>query len=159
VPTTKIARELETSRYELYLWLHKTERAWRSYKVARQLGALSLIEDAMGITDGPTKEDGTYDAEADTKIRVQRDHIRSQFKKYIASVDDPDTFGKKEQKQEIKLTLPELHLDALRAVSVALEREQQIMNYANTQKLPSGFQKKETLVTDAELISETEVTP
>ena len=134
-----VFKELETSRWQFYGWLNKTERSRRAYQLARMIGASARIEKAMELADGPKTADGGYDAEADTKVRVARDKLRVEWNKWLAGVDDPDTYGKKEEKVTHQ-TINVLHLDALRARVV----EEKVLLDANL--IPAGLRKKEHIV-------------
>jgi hypothetical protein len=143
-PMELLIRELETSRWEFYLWLHKTERAWASYKLARKIAADGIFDEGKAIADGP-------DPELDSKERILRDKIRLEWRKYQASVDDPDTYGKREERV-LHQTINVLHLDALRT-RIADARE-----LLESNRLAPGLRKTERLVkadvVDAEIIEE-----
>jgi len=138
---TGLAKDLLTSRYELYLWVSKNDRMKLAMKVARMIGASALIEQTLTIADGPGEED--------SKVRVARDALRVGQRKYLASVFDPDQFGKKEAVNALK-DITALHLDALRAV---VADQQRYIENANTRALPDGLRKKEIIV-DAQVMED-----
>ena len=145
-----IANELETSRYEFYNLMNKNERIKRYYRTARMIGASARMDDALAIADGPKN------GEEDTKVKVARDNLRVQFRRWLASVDDPDTFGKKEV-TDVNVTINALHLDALRAT---VARETALIDHLNATALPAGLRTVERIapspaIEDAEFEEDT----
>jgi HD superfamily phosphohydrolase len=132
-----IAAEIQTSRYHLYQLVYKTERSRQSYRLARRIGADARIEAAEARVNRDDKDD--------SRVKVARDQLRAEFSKYLAAVDNPEVYGKKEA--GITVNIAELHLDALRnrvveATDVIVEN--------NRQALPPAYRKQEILVEKTE---------
>lgn len=138
-----ISDELETSRYELYLFVGKNDRVKQAMRLARAISATAHIEEALRISEGPGDDQ-------DSKVRVARDNLRLGYRKYLAEAFDPDVYGKKDRAGDIVKDIAALHLDALRNV---IADQQKIIQANNAQALPPGYRKKEYIV-DAEVVEE-----
>lgn len=152
--------ELNTSKWELYAWLNKSDRRKEAYQVAKRLRAIHRIEEAFKRAMGPYTEDGTYDGEHDSKVRVARDTLVLNATRMFAMADDPDTFGKKsETRHTVAGSVEVLHLDALRAANAEVQQLTNRFEKADEHALPPGYRKKEILPpidVEAKVVEETE---
>jgi transposase len=116
----KICERLGVGRYALLEWMRQgdAERAAR-VGYARRSGAAAMVEEAHEIADGmqPLIDPETLELRPPDP---SRDKLRVQVRQWTAERLDRDTWG--QQQNQVTVNLNGLHLDALRAPSVAHTR-------------------------------------
>lgn len=76
-------------------------------RVARQAGAASLVEDAVGIVD---------DAPTDNREALQKARMRSDIRLWVAERQNPAEFGTRKA-VDMSLSIGDLHLQALKHIA------------------------------------------
>jgi hypothetical protein len=109
----KMAEELGVSRTFLSWKVNQIPGMKERMKQARRLKADAFADQAMAIADEVSDTNPVAVAKARGQIEVR---------KWLAAVNDPETYGV--QKPGVTISIGNLHLDALRQVSVGGDDEQ-----------------------------------
>ena len=89
-----VKREGTPDKSTVCRWLADREDILQRFARARRVAARTTLAHRIEETaEGPRLPDGTYDAEADTAVRVNRDRLKVETLKYLAGIYDPETFG------------------------------------------------------------------
>lgn len=113
VPIREVVADLGCSRSFLYRWRdakgHK-ERRRAKWEAAVKASAHALAEDsAVPLEELARNSEGLTNAE------VSLAKARSEYRRWLASVRDRDTYGEaKQEAVQVNLSIGQLHLDALR---------------------------------------------
>lgn len=74
-------------------WMRERQDVGDAIARAREDGVEVLVAELVSVARGPMKADGSYDADADTNTRVQRDRLRVDTLRWLCGVWDPQRMG------------------------------------------------------------------
>lgn len=109
---TAIAKELGVSRGFFSWKINKVPGMKEALEKARKARAEAWADEALEIADNVPENPNAI---GKAKLRVEQ-------RRWLASVNDPETYGQK--KSEVNISIGALHLDALRKVQADLAREE-----------------------------------
>lgn len=112
----EIAAEFDSNRRMIYRWLHADEEREKAWNLARRAAAHALVEDGMDILDALARRQLANGMPvAPESAEVQLAKARAQYRKWLASVRDRDSYGSDQGPAvNVNISAGELHLDALR---------------------------------------------
>jgi len=111
VSLASVAREIGCSREHLSIWMNGDPDRRKRLARARETAAEALVDQGLAIID-----------RADI-AETQLAKARADYRRWMASRLDPDTWGERQQGPQIAIQFNGLHLDSLRQLRQPLEHD------------------------------------